>query len=72
MIDTNIKGVIAMTRAIAPHMVERNRGHVINMSSIAGHEAYANGSIYCATKHAVDAFTSALRHDVVATQVRMT
>ena len=69
MVDTNIKGVMAMTRAIAPSMLERNSGHIINMSSIAGHEAYPNGSVYCATKHAVDAFTKALRHDVVATQV---
>jgi 3-hydroxy acid dehydrogenase / malonic semialdehyde reductase len=69
MLDTNVKGLIAMTTAIVPHMVKHKAGHVINISSIAGHEAYAGGAIYCATKHAVDAFTTSLRHDLVATQV---
>lgn len=71
MLDTNVRGLIAMTKAIVPFMVQRNRGHVINLSSIAGHEAYAGGAIYCATKHAVDAYSNSLRHDLVATQVRV-
>ena len=70
MIDTNLKGLIAMTRAVVPHMVERGTGHVINISSIAAHEVYPGGGVYCATKSATDAFTAALRHDLVATQVR--
>lgn len=70
MIDTNIKGVIAMTKAIVPHMVAGKAGHVINMSSIAAHESYSGGAVYCATKHAVSAFTGALRHDLIATPVR--
>lgn len=72
MLDTNVKGLISMTRAIVPHMVTANAGHILNMSSIAGHEAYAGGAIYSATKHAVDAYTSSLRHDLVATPVCLT
>ncbi|NIT57445.1 MAG: SDR family NAD(P)-dependent oxidoreductase, partial [Aliifodinibius sp.] len=53
MVDTNIKGVLNMTRLISPQMKERNSGHIINIGSIAGHESYPGGSVYCATKHAV-------------------
>ena len=57
MIDTNLKGLLYITRAISPLMVEQRSGHIINIGSIAGKEAYANGSVYCATKHAGDGLT---------------
>ncbi len=72
MLDTNIKGVLNMIRAIVPQMTLNQSGHVINISSIAGHEAYPGGSIYCASKHAVDALTKSLRMDVVDTPLRVT
>jgi 3-hydroxy acid dehydrogenase / malonic semialdehyde reductase len=71
MIDTNVKGVLAVTRAVLPGMVERGRGHVINVGSIAGHEVYPGGAVYCATKHALEAITQGLRHDVLGTGVRV-
>lgn len=61
MIDTNIKGLLIVTKEVVKGMVERKKGHVINIGSIAGHEAYPGGSVYCATKHAVRAITNALR-----------
>lgn len=64
MIDTNIKGLLYITRAIAPSMVARKKGHIINLSSIAGKEIYPNGNVYIATKHAVDALTKAMRVDL--------
>lgn len=72
MIDTNIKGLLTMTRLIVPGMVERNKGHVINIGSVAGDAAYAGGSVYCATKAAVKAITDGLRIDVAHTAVRVT
>lgn len=72
MIDTNIKGLLTMTRLIVPGMIERNRGHVINVGSVAGDAAYAGGNIYCATKAAVKALTDGLRIDVADTAVRVT
>ena len=72
MIDTNIKGLLTMTRLVVPGMVERNRGHVINIGSIAGDAAYAGGNVYCATKAAVKAITDGLRIDVADTAVRVT
>lgn len=72
MIDTNIKGLLTMTRAIVPGMVERNRGHVINIGSVAGDAAYANGNVYCATKAAVKSITDGLRIDVAHTELRVT
>ena len=72
MIDTNIKGLLTMTRLIVPGMVARNRGHVINIGSVAGDVAYANGNVYCATKAAVKALSDGLRVDLVDTVVRVT
>lgn len=71
MVNTNVKGLIYLTRQISPGMVERQRGHIINISSIAGKESYANGSVYCATKHAVEAFTKALRIDLVPYNIKV-
>ena len=65
MIDTNVKGLLFVTYAILPGMIERKFGHIINIGSIAGHEAYPKGAIYCATKHAVDAITRSLRMDII-------
>lgn len=71
MIDTNVKGLLRVTRAILPGMIERGRGHVINIGSVAGHEVYPGGAVYCATKHAVDAVTRGLRMDLLGTGVRV-
>ncbi len=71
MIDTNIKGLLNVTHALLPSMVERNEGHIVNIGSIAGHEVYPGGNIYCSTKHAVDAITKGLRLDLVDTAVRV-
>ena len=72
MIDTNIKGLLIMTRLVVPRMVARNSGHVINVGSVAGDAAYAGGNVYCATKSAVKALTDGLRIDVADTAVRVT
>lgn len=72
MIDTNVKGLLHVTRAVVPGMVQRNRGHIINIGSIAGQEVYPNGNVYCASKHAVDAITKGLRMDLVETAIRVT
>lgn len=72
MIDTNIKGVLTMTRLVVPGMVTRNRGHIINVGSVAGDAAYAGGNVYCATKAAVKALTDGLRIDVANTAIRVT
>lgn len=72
MIDTNIKALLMMTRLIVPGMVERGRGHVINIGSIAGEAAYPGGSVYCATKAAVKALSDGLRIDLVDTPLRVT
>lgn len=72
MIDTNIKGLLTMTRLIVPAMVERNEGHVINIGSVAGDAAYAGGNVYCATKAAVKTITDGLRIDVAESAVRVT
>ena len=72
MIDTNIKGLLTMTRLVVPGMVERNEGHVINIGSVAGDAAYAGGNVYCATKAAVKTITDGLRIDVAETALRVT
>ena len=72
MIDTNIKGLLTMTRLVVPGMIERGRGHVINVGSVAGDAAYADGAVYCATKAAVKALTDGLRIDVAGTPIRVT
>jgi NADP-dependent 3-hydroxy acid dehydrogenase YdfG len=70
-VDTNVKGLLYVTRAVLPGMVERGRGHVINLGSVAGHEVYPGGAVYCATKHAVGAITRGMRMDVLGTGVRV-
>ena len=72
VIDTNVKALLAMTRLVVPGMVERGRGHVINMGSIAGDYAYPGGSVYCACKAAVKALSDGLRIDLVDTPIRVT
>ncbi|MEQ1747089.1 MAG: SDR family NAD(P)-dependent oxidoreductase [Saprospiraceae bacterium] len=71
MIDTNIKGLLYVTRAVSPGMVRRRRGHIINIGSSAGKEVYPNGNVYCATKFAVDALTRGMRMDLYAHNVRV-
>lgn len=72
VIDTNIKALLSMTRIVVPGMVERGRGHIINIGSIAGDAAYPGGSVYCATKAAVKALSDGLRIDLVDTPLRVT
>ena len=71
MIDTNIKGLLYLTRAVAPHMVAKKSGHIINVCSTAGKEVYSNGNVYCATKHAVDSLTKAMRLDLYKHNIRV-
>ena len=72
VIDTNVKALLSMTRLVVPGMVERGRGHIINIGSIAGDAAYPGGSVYCATKAAVKALSDGLRIDLVDTPLRVT
>ena len=72
MIDTNIKGLLYVTRTIAPLMVKNGKGHIVNIGSIAGKETYANGNVYCATKHAVDALNKGMRIDLVQHGIKVT
>jgi 3-hydroxy acid dehydrogenase/malonic semialdehyde reductase len=71
MIDTNIKGLLYVSRSVIPGLVERGRGHIINIGSIAGHEVYPGGNVYCATKFAVRALSKGLRLDLSGTPVRV-
>ncbi len=71
MIDTNIKGLLYLTRFVVPGMVSRGRGHVVNLGSIAGHETYPGGNVYCATKAAVRAISEGLKQDLLGTPVRV-
>jgi 3-hydroxy acid dehydrogenase / malonic semialdehyde reductase len=72
MIDTNVKGLLYITRAVAPLMVGRNKGHIFNLGSIAGKEVYENGNAYCASKYAVGALSKAMRIDMVKNNIRVT
>jgi len=72
MVDTNIKGLLYMSRQVMPHMVKRKSGHIINIGSIAGKEIYPNGNVYCGTKHAVDALTKSMRRELAEHKIRVT
>jgi NADP-dependent 3-hydroxy acid dehydrogenase YdfG len=72
MIDTNVKGLLYITRALAPKMVEQRSGHIINIGSTAGKEVYEKGNVYCATKHAVDALTKGMRIDLLKHNIKVT
>ena len=72
MIDTNVKGLLYVTRAVSPLMVARNSGHIVNICSVAGKEVYENGNVYCATKHAVDALSKAMRIDMLGHNIKVT
>jgi 3-hydroxy acid dehydrogenase / malonic semialdehyde reductase len=71
MVDTNVKGLLYVTRAVLPGMVSRKQGHIVNIGSIAGHEVYPMGSVYCGSKFAVDAITRGIRMDLIGTGVRV-
>ena len=71
MIDTNVKGLLYVTKQLLPHMVERNAGHIINLGSIAGHQVYPKGAVYCASKFAVNALSQGLRMDLLGTKIRV-
>lgn len=72
MIDTNIKGLLYITRTLSPIMIKNGSGHIVNIGSIAGKEVYANGNVYCATKHAVDALSKAMRIDLLKDNIKVT
>lgn len=72
MIDTNVKGLLYMTRAVAPLMIAKQAGHIVNLASIAGKEVYPGGNVYCATKHAVDALSRAMRTDMLKHNIKVT
>ena len=71
MIDTNIKGLLYITRMVLPQMIERKQGHIINIGSVAGHETYPSGNVYAATKFAVDALTKSIRMDVLDKNIKV-
>lgn len=72
MIDTNVKGLLYMSRAVAPLMVSRGSGHIVNIGSTAGKETYLKGNVYCATKHAVNALSQAMRIDLLSAGIKVT
>ncbi len=71
MLDTNVKGLLYVTKALLPHMIARNSGHIINIGSIAGHTTYPKGAVYCATKAAVNVLSNGLRMDLYGTKIRV-
>lgn len=71
MIDTNVKGLLYVTKEVIPLMLENKSGHIVNVGSIAGHELYVAGNVYCATKHAVDALTKGMRMDLNGTPIKV-
>lgn len=71
MIDTNVKGALNIIREVVPLMVKREKGHIINLGSTAGHEAYSGGGVYCATKHAINAITKSLRLDLLGKNIKV-
>lgn len=72
MIDTNIKGLLYVSKIVSAWMIENKKGHIVNLGSIAGKEVYANGNVYCATKHAVDALSKAMRIDLLPHKIKVT
>jgi len=72
MIDTNIKGLLYVSRAVSPMMIENKSGHIVNIASIAGKEVYPGGNVYCATKHAVDALSKGMRTDMLKHNIKVT
>lgn len=72
MIDTNVKGVLYITRLVAPLMIERGGGHIVNIGSIAGVQVYENGNVYCASKHAMHALSQAMRIDMLKSNIKVT
>jgi NADP-dependent 3-hydroxy acid dehydrogenase YdfG len=72
MIDTNVKGLLYITKSVLPFMIKNNSGHIVNIGSIAGKEVYLNGNVYCATKHAVDALTKGMRIDLLSKNIKVT
>lgn len=72
MIDTNVKGLLYVTKAIVPFMIEQGKGHIINLGSVAGKEVYEKGNVYCASKYAVDAISKSLRIDLLRHKIRVT
>ncbi|KAJ1550493.1 hypothetical protein HK405_000474, partial [Cladochytrium tenue] len=71
MFDTNVKGLLSVTQAVLPGMKARDAGHIINIGSIAGHDVYPGGGVYCASKHAVDALTRTLRLELISTGINV-
>ena len=72
MIDTNIKGLLYVSREIMPIMIENRKGHIVNIGSIAGKEVYSKGNVYCSTKHAVEGITKAMRMDLLPHKIKVT
>ncbi len=71
MIDTNVKGLLYISKAVIPGMIERKKGHIVNIGSIAGKETYMKGNVYCATKHSVDSLTKAMRMELLPFNIRV-